>query len=133
MKRTNQISRHNYTRQRENIYSFEKPREYTSRRSIKYAKAKNKQLNTHMLKTAICFFAVLVTLIIANSNSNLTINVKKDIKTALSENISSQNIETTLTKFENIFTNKNDLNSKDTEYTDFRIDENIIKQMDTSK
>ncbi len=133
MEKQIRTSRRNYAEKSENLYRLEKQREYSGRRSARYAESKNKQLNTNMLKLTVCFFAVLFTLIIANLNSNFTLSVKNDIKTALSENISSENVETAFTKLESIFTKnkENAVTSENTEYNNFRIDEEIVKQMNS--
>jgi len=149
MRKNIHTSRRNYNRKNNDLkyYSRSDGHDYRKRRNVDASEMrrtlrretrKDEQINFFAFKVVICSFLVFAVFIAANIDFGDSLNVRDEIKTALSENISYENIENIALKAEDVFNKNNDNQNGDKnkdedsstkKYDDFRIDENIIEQM----
>ena len=101
---------------------------FNSRRYERKKQEQNIHINLFAVKAAISFICVVSIFAAVNFNIGLTSNIRENIKSALSENISYEKVENIVAKT----FNKNDEKSEfSNDYYNFRIDENIIEQMNS--
>ena len=152
MRKTIRTSRRNVNNIRESdIYSKRRKESYNyrtandrknnsanveRRRSARKEYGKNEEINFFVLKAVISSLCVLIIIIVSNTDIGFTDDIKSDIKTALSENISYENIGDIINRIENVFADGEEVEDlQESEYTnsDFRIDENIVEQMNNEE
>jgi len=152
VRRTIKTSRRNSGNKRENLtYSERRKKNYEyktglrkngievnseRRRSGRQDYNEKEQINFFALKSVICAFGILAVISISSSDFGFNNNIKDEIKAALSENISYENIGGIVDSIETLFIkNNSDSDKYSEEYTnsDFRIDENIIEQMNNEE
>jgi hypothetical protein len=99
---------------------------FNGRRIDRRRNISNKNINLFSIKAGISFICLISIFAAVNFNIGFTDDIKENIKSALSENISYEKVESVIVRA----FNKNDEESQySNEYSDFRIDENIIEQM----
>jgi len=103
---------------------------FNSRRIKSRKQTKDRNINLFAVKSVISFICVVAIFAAVNFNIGLTSDIKENIKSALSDNISYEKVENIIAKAFN--KNKQEPKYSD-EYNDFRIDENIIEQMNTEE
>lgn len=103
---------------------------FNGRRIDRKRNIRNKNINLFSIKAGISFICLISIFAAVNFNISPTEDIKENIKSALSENISYEKVESVIART----FNKNDKKSQySEEYSDFRIDENIIEQMNNEK
>ncbi len=152
MRKTIKTSRRNSDNKRENLDYFERRKknyDYRTggrrngteinserRRLARKEYTEKEQINFFALKSVICAFGILAVLSISSTEFGFNNNIKDEIKTALSENITYDNIGSIVNGIETLFIkNNNNSDEYSEEHTDldFRIDENIIEQMNNEE
>ncbi len=108
--------------------SFE--RGNSRKRYISKVQRSDEKVNIFALKAIVSILAVAIVFITVNTVDSAE-KLRSDIKSAISENISENSVDGILSKVESLFNKKND--TIQSEYSDFRIDENIIEQMNNEQ
>lgn len=82
------------------------------------------------IKIAFCIICLIGVFIVANIDTEFGKSAKGNIKTVISENISYKDIQKITNKVEDVFNKNNKFTQYEkNEFSDFRIDENIVNQM----
>lgn len=101
------------------------------------------EYNGFTVRLTICVFAVVFVFIVSNIDSDITNKISNEIKGVVSENISAENVRDIFHEISYVFSQKQEndvLETKQNENSEvlpseeeFRIDENILEQMNDEK